>query len=212
LLLMGAEDLSGSGLAGAVDRLAHEFGGVFALETVEACVADSHSRLGEARIAQYRPLLAYCFARERLRASARAAGLAPSDAPEVLFVCTRNAARSQLAAALLADRSGGRVAVRSAGTDPAPEVDPDVLAALAEIGVDAGKAFLKPLTDETVAAADVVTMGCGDACPVLPGRRYVDWDMPDPAGQGLGAVRDIHDVRDRIDGLVGRLLADLGAA
>ena len=206
---MGAEDLPG-GLAGAVDRLTDEFGGVFSRETVQACVADSHSRLGEARIAQYQPLLAYRFARERLKASAKANGLAPSDAPEILFVCTRNAARSQLAAALLAHRSGGRVVVRSAGTDPAPEVDPDVLAALAEIGVDAGEAFPKPLTDETVTAADVVvTMGCGDACPVLPGRRYVDWDLPDPAGQSLGAVRD---VRDRIDDLVGRLLADLGTA
>lgn len=202
--------LPGAGLDGAVDRLAHEFAGTFARETVAECVADSHARLGHARIAQYQPLLAYRFARERLKASAKAARLLPpTGLPEVLFVCTRNAARSQLAAALLAHRSQGRVVVRSAGTDPAPEVDADVVAVLAEIGVDTGEAFPKPLTDETVAAADVVvTMGCGDACPVLPGRRYVDWDISDPAGHGPDAARE---ARDRIDGLVQDLLAGLDA-
>lgn len=204
-------DLPGAGLDGTVDRLAHEFAGTFARETVAECVADSHARLGHARIAQYQPPLAYRFARERVRASAKAAGLLPpSGLPEVLFVCTRNAGRSQLAAALLAHRSQGQLVVRSAGTEAAPEVDADVLAALAEIRLDAGEAFAKPLTDETVAAADVVvTMGRGDACPVLPGRRYLDWDIADPAGHGLDAARE---ARDRIDGLVRDLLVGLDAA
>jgi protein-tyrosine-phosphatase len=131
-----------------------------------------------------------------------------SDAiPEVLFVCTHNAGRSQMAAALLKHHAAGRVHVRSAGSEPADTLNPAVVDALAEIGLDVTKEFPKPLTDEVLRAADVViTMGCGDACPIYPGRRYLDWDLEDPAGKRLEDVRPIRDeidrrVRDLIDEL-----------
>ena len=127
--------------------------------------------------------------------------------PEVLFVCVHNAGRSQMAAGLLHHRAQGRVRVRSAGTDPAEEINPVVIEALAELGVDLSREFPKALTGEAVRAADaVVTMGCGDACPVYPGKRYLDWDLPDPAGRDLETVRAI---RDEIDARVQTLLAEL---
>jgi arsenate reductase (thioredoxin) len=121
-----------------------------------------------------------------------------SDVPEVLFVCVHNAGRSQMAAALLDHHAQGRVQVRSAGSAPADDINPAVRAAMDEIGVDLSGAFPKKLTTDAVAAADVViTMGCGDACPVFPGKRYLDWELPDPAGKGLDAVRPIRDEIDR---------------
>lgn len=196
-----------AGLDSAIDRLAAEFDGMFSVESVAACVRDSHDSLGPARISMYQPLLAYRFARERLRASAVASGALDKVVPEILFVCTHNAARSQLAAALLTAQAGTRVTVSSAGTDPAGHVDPLVVEALAEVGIDAADAYPKPLSVEVVNAADVViTMGCGDACPVLPGHRYLDWDLPDPAGTDLATVRD---VRNQITIRVTALLADL---
>ena len=130
-----------------------------------------------------------------------------TNVPEVLFVCVHNAGRSQMAAGLMHERAQGRVQVRSAGSDPAEEINPAVVAAMAEVGVDLSREHPKPLTDEAVRAADaVVTMGCGDACPVYPGKRYLDWDLPDPAGQELETVRAI---RDEIDARVQRLLAEL---
>ena len=120
------------------------------------------------------------------------------EKPEVLFVCVHNAGRSQMAAALLERAAGDRVLVRSAGSTPASEVDPAVLAAMAEIGIDLSAERPKSLTEAAVHEADVVTtMGCGDACPVYPGRRYLDWDLPDPAGQPVEVVRPIRDEVDR---------------
>jgi len=117
-----------------------------------------------------------------------------ADIPEVLFVCTHNAGRSQMAAALLDRAAAGRVHVTSAGSQPASQLNPAVVAALAEIGLDISREFPKPLTSANVYAADIViTMGCGDACPVYPGKRYLDWDLPDPAGLDLPAVRPIRD-------------------
>jgi arsenate reductase len=197
-------------LTGVVDRLAEEFTGVFAREAIADCVLDSYRRLRPARLEMFLPLLAYRFARERLRSAAVSQGLLPRPVPEVLFVCTHNAARSQMAAALLAHEAGSRVVVRSAGTAPATEVQPEVLTALAEAGIDAAGAYPKPLTEESVAAADVVvTMGCGDSCPVLPGRRYLDWNLPDPDGAPLEVVRA---VRDDITARVRTLVAELDAA
>jgi arsenate reductase (thioredoxin) len=130
-----------------------------------------------------------------------------SEIPEVLFVCVHNAGRSQMAAALLDQRARGRVRVRSAGSAPASEINPAVRAAMDEIGVDLSEASPKKLTPDTVEAADVViTMGCGDACPVLPGKRYLDWELPDPAGKGLDDVRPI---RDDIDKRVQDLVREL---
>ncbi|HJS70959.1 MAG TPA: arsenate reductase ArsC [Gaiellaceae bacterium] len=130
-----------------------------------------------------------------------------TERPEILFACVHNAGRSQMAAALATLRSGGAVAVRSAGSDPADRVDPAVVEAMAELGVDLSAETPKALTDEAVREADVVvTMGCGDACPVYPGKRYLDWELSDPAGRDLEAVRAI---RDEIDRRVQALLAEL---
>jgi arsenate reductase len=132
-----------------------------------------------------------------------------NDRPDVLFVCIHNAGRSQMAAALLDHYARGRVVVRSAGSEPADQINPAVLAAMAEIGIDISQELPKPLTDAAVHASDVViTMGCGDACPYYPGKRYLDWKLDDPAGRGIDAVRPI---RDQIDVLVRGLLADLTA-
>ena len=129
------------------------------------------------------------------------------DTVEVLFVCVHNAGRSQMAAGLLKLRSAGRIQVRSAGSAPAGEINPNAVVALEELGVDMGEAFPKPLADEVVRAADVVvTMGCGDACPIYPGKRYEDWELDDPAGQDLETVRRI---RDELDRRVQRLIAEL---
>jgi arsenate reductase (thioredoxin) len=129
------------------------------------------------------------------------------DQPEVLFVCVHNAGRSQMAAGLVKLRSGGRVHVRSAGSNPTDRINPAVVEAMTELGVDMGEEFPKPLTDEVVKAADVViTMGCGDACPIYPGKKYEDWELRDPAGEDLETVRGI---RDEIDARVQQLIAEL---
>jgi arsenate reductase len=124
--------------------------------------------------------------------------------PTVLFVCVHNAGRSQMAAALLDHEAAGQVRVTSAGSQPAGEINPAVVQAMAEIGLDLSREFPKPLTgDQLQAADDVITMGCGDSCPVYPGKRYLDWDLPDPAGLDLPAIRPIRDdIRDRVTGLL----------
>ena len=130
------------------------------------------------------------------------------ELPEVLFVCVHNAGRSQMAAALLDHYAKERVVVRSAGSTPADEINPAVSAVMAELGIDLSKEFPKPLTTEAVEGADVViSMGCGDACPIFPGKRYLDWDLPDPAGKPLDEVRPI---RDDIEQRVRGLLSELG--
>jgi protein-tyrosine-phosphatase len=132
-----------------------------------------------------------------------------SGPPEVLFVCVHNAGRSQMAAALLDHHAQGRVTIRSAGSAPADSINPAVLAAMAELGLDLSREFPKPLTVDAVEAADVViTMGCGDACPIFPGKRYLDWELDDPAGKPVEEVRPI---RDEIDRRVRALLAELAA-
>jgi protein-tyrosine-phosphatase len=132
-----------------------------------------------------------------------------SQVPEVLFVCIHNAGRSQMAAGLLDHRAAGRVRVRSAGSQPADQLNPAVVSAMAEVGLDISREFPKPLTDAAVQTADVViTMGCGDACPFFPGKRYLDWELEDPAGKPLATVRRI---RDEIDVRVRALLAELDA-
>jgi arsenate reductase (thioredoxin) len=145
--------------------------------------------------------------RHHVHDAAGAQDLVRTDQPEVLFVCVHNAGRSQMAAGLLKLRSDGRIHVRSAGSAPGEEINPAVITAMDEVGVDMREEFPKPLTDEFVQAADVViTMGCGDACPIFPGKRYEDWELDDPAGQDVAAVRVI---RDQIDERVQRLAAEL---
>ncbi len=192
----------------AAEGLASEFAGVFSPETIERYIAESLDLLGDARVNVFVPVLAHRFARERLKALAQAEGMMVKEQPEVLFVCVHNAGRSQMAAGLVKLRSDGRIHVRSAGSAPASEVNPAVVEAMIEIGVDMSEEFPKPLTDEVVRAADVViTMGCGDACPIYPGKRYEDWTLDDPAGQDLEAVRGIRDEIDaRVQALIGQLL------
>jgi arsenate reductase (thioredoxin) len=154
------------------------------------------------------PLFARRAASERLQALAQVRGTMTKDVPEILYVCVHNAGRSQMAAVLTDWLGQGRVHVRSAGSAPAHEINPTVREAMAEIGLSLEQEFPKPLSDELVAAADVViTMGCGDACPIFPGKRYLDWELTDPAGQPIEVVRT---VRDEIRARVERLLAELG--
>ena len=189
------------------DRLAEEFSGVFSEETIARYLTESMDLLGEAKITVYVPVLAHRFARERLKALAQAENILAKDQPEVLFVCVHNAGRSQMAAGLLRLRSEGRINVRSAGSTPAGEINRNAITALEELGVDMREAFPKPLTDEVVRAADVViTMGCGDACPIYPGKKYEDWVLDDPAEQDLESVRRI---RDQIDARVQKLIGEL---
>jgi protein-tyrosine-phosphatase len=192
----------------AASALKKEFAGVFSEQTIARYIAESLDLLGDARINVYVPVLAHRFARERLRALAQAEGAIVKEQPEVLFVCVHNAGRSQMAAGLVKLRSEGRVHVRSAGSAPGEEINPAVVEAMTEIGVDMSEEFPKPLTDEVVRAADVViTMGCGDACPIYPGKRYEDWQLADPAGQDVATVRRIRDEIDqRVQKLIGELL------
>jgi arsenate reductase (thioredoxin) len=191
----------------AADRLADEFEGIFSQETIARYMGESTDLLGEAKINVFVPVLAHRFCRERLKALAQAEGIVDKDQPEVLFVCVHNAGRSQMAAGLLRLRSEARIHVRSAGSTPAEEINPNAIAALEELGVDLSEAFPKPLTDEVVRAADVViTMGCGDACPIYPGKKYEDWALDDPAGQDIETVRQI---RDELDQRVQALMAEL---
>ena len=193
----------------ALDGLSEEFAGTFSGETVERYMAESLEALANARIKDFIPLFCHRFARERLRALGQVQGTIAKDVPEVLFVCVQNAGRSQMAAALLDHYAEGRVHVRSAGSAPADQINPAVVTAMSELGLDVSKEFPKPMTDEVVKAADaVITMGCGDACPIYPGKRYEDWEVDDPAEADLDGVRRI---RDDISGRVRKLLAELTA-
>ena len=191
----------------AADALQDEFAGTFSRETIARYIAESVDLLGGSKINVFVPALAHRFARERLKALGQAEGLITKEQPEVLFVCVHNAGRSQMAAGLVKLRSEGRIHVRSAGSDPGETINPAVIEAMDELGVDMSEEFPKPLTDEVVRAADVViTMGCGDACPIFPGKRYEDWVLDDPAEQSLDTVRRI---RDELDGRVQTLIAEL---
>jgi arsenate reductase len=192
----------------AADALQDEFAGTFSRETIARYIAESVDLLGGSKINVFVPVLAHRFARERLKALGQAEGLITKEQPEVLFVCVQNAGRSQIAAGLITLRSGGMVGVRSAGSDPAEVVHPLVTEMMAELGVDLADAFPKPLTDEVVRAADVVvTMGCGDACPIYPGKRYEDWEVGDPAD--AVSPEEVRAIRDDIDERVQHLLSQL---
>jgi protein-tyrosine-phosphatase len=196
-----------------VETLAEEFRGVFSVESIQLLAGEGYERYRESRVEAYVPLLVYKFTRQRLHALAQAEGKMAKEQPEVLFVCVHNAGRSQMAAVWMSHLSNGRVNVRSAGSLPASDINPVVRQAMAEVDLDLEQAFPKPLTDEFVRAADVVvTMGCGDACPLYPGKKYLDWDLPDPAGQPLGVVRQIRDeIRSRVEGLLGELVTPAAA-
>jgi arsenate reductase (thioredoxin) len=195
----------------SAERLHEEFRGIFSAETIERYIIETTDDLSAgARVVDYMPIFVWRFTRQRLRALAESQGLVAKAGPSVLFVCVHNAGRSQMAAALLAHLAGDRVTVRSAGSAPADEINPAAIKVMTEMGIDMTQEFPKPLTDEFVQAADVViTMGCGDACPIYPGKRYEDWEVEDPAGRSVEEVRRI---RDDLAGRVRALIAAVAPA
>jgi protein-tyrosine-phosphatase len=196
-------------LARGVEDLAFRYAGVFNSETIDRYVHESYQTLYRtAHVKTHLPVLALRFAAERLSALAQSTGKAAKPVPEVLFVCTQNSGRSQIAAAMLQRLGGDKVHVRSAGSLPTGEVNPTVVEVMSGRGFDLAGEFPKPITDDFIRAADVViTMGCGDACPIYPGRRYLDWDLPDPANQPSDVVAGI---ADRIETKTRQLLTELG--
>lgn len=199
----------------AAERLAHQFHGMVNEETVERVVFESYTALARtATVSTHLPSLAEKFARDRLVALAQSRGFIAKRVPEVLYVCVQNSGRSQMAAALTRHLAGDRVHVRTAGSQPGVEILPAVVTVLAELGIDVSEEYPKPLTDDVVRAADaVVTMGCGDACPLYPGKRYLDWELADPTDLSLDDVRVVRDeVRSRVEHLLSELLAPDPAA
>ena len=198
----------GAALDRAAVRLREEFGPLFDAATIDDFLRTSYEHLEEhASIPDHLPLLAERFARQRLRAAAKVDGKHRGHPPAVLFLCVHNAGRSQMAMGLLKHLAGDRAVAWSGGSAPGKTVNPAAVEAMAERGIDISGQFPKPWTDETVRAADVVvSMGCGDACPVYPGKRYVEWILEDPAGQSVDAVRPI---RDEIERRVRSLLTEL---
>jgi protein-tyrosine-phosphatase len=196
-------------LKSAATRLADDFDGVFGPETIERFLASSYDQFASrATATNFLPIMAERFAKQRLKALARVEGKAHDGLPIVLFLCVHNAGRSQMALGWFNRLAGTRAVAWSGGSEPGDEVNPAAIAAMKEIGIDIATEFPKPWTDEIVQAADVVvTMGCGDACPLFPGKRYEDWELDDPGGQGVDAVRPI---RDEIGARVRTLLDELG--
>jgi protein-tyrosine-phosphatase len=176
-------------------RLQRRFEGIFSAETIEQFVHDSWEEFeSRASFSEWLPVLIERFAKDRLRALATVEGHITDDRAFVLFVCVHNAGRSQMAAGWLRHLAGEGVEVFSGGSDPGSDVNPAAIQAMAEVGIDIASEFPRPWTDEIVRAADVVvTMGCGDACPVFPGKRYEDWELTDPAGQPIEVVREVRD-------------------
>jgi protein-tyrosine-phosphatase len=192
----------------AAERLKEEFTGTFGPETIERYIAESRDLLEPgATVTVWLPILIEKFTKDRLRALARVEGRTTAERPAVLFLCVQNAGRSQMAAGWLQHLTGNDVDVFSGGSEPASEINGMAVQAMAEAGIDIRTAFPKPWTDEIVRAADVViTMGCGDACPVYPGKRYEDWELTDPKDQPIEVVRE---VRDDIEQRVRELIASL---
>ena len=193
----------------AAKTLQEEFTGTFSTETIEQFLQTSFDQFADhAKITNFLPLMAERFARQRLRALAKVEGKAADGIPVVLFLCVHNAGRSQMALGWFNQLAGDRAVAWSGGSEPGTEINPAAVQAMAEVGVDISGEFPKPWTDEIVRAADaVITMGCGDACPIFPGKRYEDWVLDDPAGKDVAAVRP---VRDEIRVRVEELLASLG--
>jgi len=189
----------------SAERLATQYDGLVNEETIERVLFESYTALARtAKVSTHLTSLAYRFAHDRLAALAQAKGVIPKPVPEVLFICVQNSGRSQMAAALLRELSGGRVHVRSAGSEPGGSILPVVVEVMAEQGIDLADDFPKPLTDDVVRAADaVITMGCGDACPIYPGKRYLDWQLTDPAELDADGVRRVRDeIRAHVEELL----------
>lgn len=192
----------------AATRLTDDFAGVYGRETIERFLHTSFDQFADrASVTKFLPLMAERFARQRLRALAKVEGLRDDGKPTVLFLCVHNAGRSQMAMGFFSHLAGDAAVAWSGGSEPGVQVNPAAVEAMRERGIDISGEFPKPWTDETVRAADVViTMGCGDACPIFPGKRYEEWILDDPAGQDVAAVRPI---RDEIERRVRTLLDEL---
>jgi protein-tyrosine-phosphatase len=185
-----------------------EFRGIFGTETIESLLLDSYAELAStATVTRWLVTGAEQFTRQRLQALALAQATASGKLPAVLFLCVHNAGRSQMALGWFNQLAGDCAIAWSGGSEPVAGLEPEVIAAMAEVGIDISHEFSKPWTDEFVLAADVViTMGCGDACPLLPGKHYEDWELDDPAGKTLEEIRPIRDeIRDRVANLIEKL-------
>jgi arsenate reductase len=195
----------------AAVRLGEEFTGLYGTETIERFLHSSYDQFAAtSSVPNFLPLIAERFARQRLTALAKVEGLRHDGKPVVLFLCVHNAGRSQMALGFFQHLAGNRATAWSGGSEPGFEVNPAAIAAMAERGIDISSEYPKPWTDEVVRAADVViTIGCCDACPVFPGKRYEDWTFDDPAGLTVDAVRPI---RDQIERRVRQLLEQLDIA
>lgn len=203
------------GLRRAAERLADDFAGVFGADTIERFLVSSYDQFaGHATIPTYLPLLAERFARQRLRALARVEGKVSDGRPVVPFLCVHNAGRSQMALGFFTHHAGDNAVAWSGGSTPGIAINPAAIAAMAERGIDISGEFPKPWTDEIVRAADVViTMGCGDACPIFPGKRYEEWELDDPAGLDVADVRPIRDeIERRVLTLLDQLQVPIPAA
>ena len=196
-------------LRAAATRLTEDFTGVYGSETIERFLHSCFDQFADrASVTKFLPLMAERFARQRLRALAKIEGLRDDGKPTVLFLCVHNAGRSQMAMGFFTHLAGDAAVAWSGGSEPGNAVNPAAVASMRERGIDISGEFPKPWTDETVRAADVViSMGCGDACPIFPGKRYEEWVLDDPAGQDVAAVRPI---RDDIERRVRTLLVELG--
>ncbi len=195
-------------LRSAARDLHAQFRGVFGTETIESLLLSSYAELAAtATVRNWLVIGAERFARQRLEALAHAESRADGKVPSVLFLCVHNAGRSQMALGWFTHLAGDRAIAWSGGSEPVAAVNPAAVAAMAEAGIDIAREFPKPWTDEFVLAADVVvTMGCGDACPLLPGKHYEDWELEDPSGKTIEEIRPIRDeIRDRVTDLLQRL-------
>lgn len=195
----------------AAARLAEEFAGIYGMETIERFLHSSYDQFAlRSTIPNFLPLIAERFARQRLNALAKVEGLRTDGRPVVLFLCVHNAGRSQMALGFFQRYAGDRAVAWSGGSEPGYEINAVAVAAMAEVGIDIAGEYPKPWTDEVVRAADVViSMGCGDACPIFPGKRYEEWTLDDPANLDLDSVRPI---RDEVERHVKALVDQLGVA
>ena len=190
-------------------QLHTKFHGIFGLESIEAFVFESYDEMAKrATVTKWLTVTAEKFALQRLEALAHTHDHSRKRVPAVLFLCVHNAGRSQMALGWFNHLAAGRAIAWSGGSEPGSEINQDVVKAMAEVGIDISKEFPKPWTDEFLGAADVVvTMGCGDACPLVPGKRYEDWDLEDPTGKSLEEIRDIRvAVRGRVETLLDEIL------
>lgn len=194
-----------------VNQLSRKYAGKFDESEIRPIVSDSFSSFADAKVRSFVPVFTARYADDRLRALAKVRGFITDAPPSVLFVCVHNAGRSQMAAGWLRHLSKGKIEVYSGGSLPGKDLNTAAIAAMNEVGIDIANEFPKPFAVEIVQAADVViTMGCGDTCPIFPGKRYEDWALDDPAGLDVAAVRPIREeIRQRVESLISDLAVNV---